>query len=96
MRWKYKSINYSICALISCLIIIFLSGLISNHSSIPLTLQTSLTKGSYIMYEPENTNPVDENAVSQNIYVNSAFSNASDMQLKFELLPLRNTSRQGS
>lgn len=89
MRGRYKSINYSICALISCLIIIVLSGFISNCSSPDITTKSPLLEGVPAMYEPENKNPVDENAVSQTIYVNPSLDGASDNNPGTELLPVK-------
>jgi hypothetical protein len=87
MKGKYKSI----CALtlISCLITIVLSGLIYNFSSPSVTPKSLLVADVQTLYEPENKNPVDENAVSQNIYVNPAFAGASDSNPGTELLPVK-------
>ena len=89
MRWKSIKVKYFTLSLISCLIIILLSILISNFYSVRSTLQISSVKGSYFRYEPEKKNPVDENAVSQNIYVNPNLSNASDSNPGSEILPLK-------
>ncbi|MDY6802773.1 MAG: right-handed parallel beta-helix repeat-containing protein [Cyanobacteriota bacterium] len=54
-----------------------------------MTVEVPLVEGSYVKYEPEKKNPVDENSVSQNIYVNPAFLKASDNNPGTELLPLK-------
>ncbi|MEM1169041.1 MAG: right-handed parallel beta-helix repeat-containing protein [Cyanobacteria bacterium P01_H01_bin.35] len=66
-----------------------MSGFISNCYSASISPKISLVEGVQTKYEPENKNPVDENGVSQNIYVNPTFSQASDNNPGTELLPVK-------